>query len=95
MEFDSDKIKARLLYHLRRKKVIDGVHTQFNTLSRGFPSHLKGAVKQIAQDLIREGLITTKQTSYGLQVSLNKDRIKQIEDFIFKTLDFRFQFANS
>ena len=41
MEFDSeDKIKATILYHLRRKKVIGGVHTPFDTLRRGFPGHL-------------------------------------------------------
>ena len=41
MEFkNEEEIKATLLYHLRRKKVIGGVHVPFDTLIKGFPSHL-------------------------------------------------------
>ena len=41
MQFnDEDKIKATILYHLRRKKVIGNVHTHYDTLKKGFPSHL-------------------------------------------------------
>ncbi len=65
--------KARLLYHLRRKRVIGGVHTHFDTLTKCFPSHLGKNVKSIALNLIKEGLLITKPTSYGLQVSLNKE----------------------
>ena len=83
-------IRARLLYHLRRKRVIGGVHTHFDTLTKGFPSHLGKDVKSIAMDLIKEGLLISKPTSYGLQVSLNKYKIREIEEFIFKILGFRF-----
>ena len=83
-------IFTNLLYHLRRKKVIGGVHTYFDTLTKGFPSHLGKNVKFIAKDLIKEKLIITKPTSYGLQVSLNKYKIREIEEFIFKILGFRF-----
>ncbi len=91
MKFDSeDEIKATILYHLRRKKVIGGVHTHFDTLTRGFPSHLGKNVKEIAKSLIKEGFLITKPTSYGLQVSLNKNKIKEIEELIFRILGFRF-----
>ena len=91
MDFnDEDKIKATILYHLRRKRVIGGAHTPFDTITRGFPSHLGKDVKKIAKDLIKEGFILIKPTSYGLQVSLNKNRIKDIEDFVFRILGFRF-----
>lgn len=91
MEFENeDQIKATILYHLRRKKIMGGVHTHFDTLTKGFPSHLGKDVKKIARDLIKVGLIITKPTSYGLQVSLNKDRLDEIEEFIFKILRFRF-----
>jgi hypothetical protein len=89
MDFnDEDKIKATILYHLRRKKVIGGVHTPFDTLTKGFPSHLGKNVKKIAMELIRKGLIITKSASYGLQVSLNKDRIKEIDELIRKILGY-------
>ena len=91
MEFnDEDKIRATILYNLRRRKIIGGVHTPLDTLRRGFPSHLGKDIKKIAKDLIKQGLIITKPTSYGLQVFLNKNRLREIEDFIFKVLGFRF-----
>ena len=91
MEFeDRDKIKATILYHLRRKKIIGGVHTPFDTLKRGFPSHLGGEVNKFAKELIKECFLITKATSYGLQVSLNKEKLNEIEDFIKKFLGFDF-----
>ena len=81
MEFDDkDKIKATMLYHLRRKKVIGGVHSPYDTLRRGFPSHLGKDIDKIAKELIKEKFIATKPISYGLQVSLNKEKLKEIED---------------
>ena len=91
MKFEGDEsIKATILYHLRRKKIIGGVHTPFDTLSRGFPGHLGKDVKKIAEDLITQGFIIKKPASYGLQVSLNKERLKEIEEFIKKILGYSF-----
>lgn len=88
MQFDDeDKIKATILYHLRRKKVIGNVHTHYDTLKKGFPSHLGKDVGKIAEELIRKGFIIKKPTSYGLQVSLNKEKLKEIEEFILKVLN--------
>ena len=91
MEFDDrDKIKATILYHLRRKRIIGNVHTHFDTLKKGFPSHLGKDVDKVAKQLIKQGVIITKPTSYGLQVSLNKERLKEIEGFILKILGLKF-----
>ena len=90
MKFSEDIIKARLLYHLRRKRVIGGVHTPFDTLRRGFPSHLGKEVNDSARELIRRGWILTKPAPYGLQVSLNKEKLKEIEEFVKKILGFEF-----
>lgn len=91
MDFsDENKIKAAILYNLRRKKVIGGVHTPFDTLKRGFPSHLGKDIKKIAHELIKERFIITKPAPYGLQASLNKNRIKEIEEFIKRVLGFDF-----
>ena len=81
-----DKIRDTILYHLRRKRVIGGVHTHFDTLKRGFPSHLGKDVDKVAKGLTKEGFIITKPTSYGLQVSLNKEKLKEVEEFILKVL---------
>ena len=90
MNFNEEEIKATILYHLRRKKVIGGVHTPFDTLRRGFPSHLGKDIEKIAKELIKEGLILTKPAPYGLQVSLNKEKIQEIERIIKKVLGFSF-----
>ncbi len=90
MEVDDNWIKATLLYHLRRKRVIGGKHTPFDTLRRGFPSHLGKDIKKIANELIKQMVIITKPAPYGLQVSLNTEKIKEIDDFIFRVLGFRF-----
>ncbi|MEK6824701.1 MAG: hypothetical protein AABX12_03850 [Nanoarchaeota archaeon] len=89
MEFSEEVIKARLLYHLRSKRVIGGKHTHFDTLNRGFPSHLGKEVKKVAHELIKSGWLITKPTSYGLQVSLNKERILEIDTFISRVLGFK------
>tara|TARA_Y100000034_G_C6791999_1_gene354702 strand:+ start:191 stop:463 length:273 start_codon:yes stop_codon:yes gene_type:complete len=89
MEFPEEKIKATILYHLRRKKVIGNVHTHFDTLKKGFPSHLGKNVEKVAKKLIKERLILTKPTSYGLQVSLNKEKLKETEDFILKVMKIK------
>ena len=87
---DDDVIAATILYNLRRKKVIGGKHTHFDTLKRGFPGHLGKDVSGIAKGLIKRGWIVSKPTSYGLQVSLNKNKITEIEKFIFDVMEFEF-----
>jgi hypothetical protein len=92
MEFnDGDKIKATILYHLRRKKVIGGVHTPFDTVTKGFPSHIGKEVKKMAEELIKQDYILKKITNYGLHISLNKEKIKEIEEFIKKILNYNFE----
>lgn len=87
MQFnDEDKIKATILYHLRRKKIIGNVHTHYDTIKKGFPSHLGKKIEKIGKELIKGGFIVTKPTSYGLQVSLNKEKLKETEEFILKIL---------
>ena len=87
---DKDKIKATMLYNLRRKRVIGNVPTHFDTLKKGFTSHIGKEVDKVAKELIKQSFILTKPTSYGLQVSLNKDKIKEIELFILKVLELKF-----
>lgn len=87
---EDDRIKATILYHLRRKKIIGGVHTPFDTLKKGFPSHLGNKVNRIVKELIKRRFIIKKPASYGLQVSLNKNKIREVEDYISKILGIQF-----
>ena len=60
-----------------------------------FEVHLKNTplgkdVKKIAEELIKQGYIITKPTNNGLHVSLNKERLKEIEEFIKRILGHDF-----
>ena len=91
MKINSDeKIKATILYYLRKKRIIWGAHTSFDTLKKGLPSRLGKDNKKIAEQFIKENLIITKPTSYGFQVSLNKEKIQEIEKYIKEVLGFDF-----
>lgn len=87
---DDNTIKATILYHLRRKKVIGGVHTHFDLVKKGFPSHIGKEVNDIAKQLIKDGFLILKPTAYGLQISLNKEKLEEIDSFIEKILGFSF-----
>ena len=90
MDINDDIIKARLLYHLRKKRVLGGVHTPYDTLKKGFPKHLGKEVEAVSKELIKENWLITKPASYGLQVSLNKEKLIEIENFIKKVLEIDF-----
>ena len=63
MDFkNEEQIKATILYHLRRKRIIGAKHTPYDTLKLGFPSHLGKDIKKIADELIRQSLIISKPT---------------------------------
>lgn len=57
-------------------------HTSFDNLPKGFPKHLRGEVKKVAEQLIKNTLLLTKPTSYGLEVSLNPDKKEEIEEIL-------------
>ena len=84
MSIDSDvvTIKAQILHRLARARKWQHSHTAIENLEKGFPGHLRGAIKDMVKELIREDLILVKQTSYGTQVSLNFAKRKEIEHYL-------------
>tara|TARA_Y100000031_G_C7887896_1_gene233776 strand:+ start:33 stop:305 length:273 start_codon:yes stop_codon:yes gene_type:complete len=87
---NEETIKATILYNLRRRKVLGGVHTHFDTVTKGFPSHLGKDIKKNCKELIKKRWIITKSTSYGLQITLNKKYLQDIEAFIKQVLNIEF-----
>jgi len=77
-----EDIKKTILEKMYRNGYIGARHTAEDSLPKGFPSHRRGEVKDAVKELIKEGLLIPKPTSYGLQVSLNKYRIAEIERII-------------
>jgi len=72
-------LKKAILRKMYFDKIIGGKHTAIENLKKGFPSHVKGDVDDEVKELIRDGYILPKTTSYGLQVSLNPKMIPEIE----------------
>ncbi len=74
-----DKVILRKLF---RRRIIGAKHTAFEHVTAGIPKHFHGNAKDTAERLIKQGLILTKPTSYGLQISLNPERIEEIIELI-------------
>lgn len=74
--------KKIILRKLYRRRIIGGRHTAIENLIKGLPKHSRDKAKYIVIELIKENLILKKETSYGLQVSLNNEKIKQIKEHI-------------
>jgi len=60
-----------------------GKHTAFDNIPKGFPPELTKDVKKELERLIKEGFVLKKPTHYGLHVSLNVQKKKEIEKIIF------------
>lgn len=75
-------IRVIILRKLFRRRVIGGKHTAFEHVMSGIPSHLLGDAKKTAEQLVKQGFILAKSTSYCLQISLNSERIEEILQII-------------
>ncbi|MEK6964559.1 MAG: hypothetical protein AABX70_09160 [Nanoarchaeota archaeon] len=73
------ELKVVILRKLFRHRVIGGKHTAFERVMSGLPSHVLGEAKKVTEELIKIGLILKKSTSYGLQISLNPERIDEVK----------------
>lgn len=78
----NDELKATILHRLAKKRKWGESHTAFENVAKGVPSHLKGKLKELAEELIKEGFITPKPTGYGLQISLNVAKSEEIKSII-------------
>jgi len=90
---DNEVIRAKLLFALARNRKWGGSHTAYENMFRIFRSEALGKaglknVKNIAEELIREGFIIKKPTNYGLQISLNPRKAGEISRMIKEQLGF-------
>ncbi len=86
MNIDKNQLKALILDKLSRHTYWGGKHTAFDNLQKGVPSHLRNEMKNAGKELIKEGFLIPKPTSYGLQISLNPRKKDEINEFIDKYL---------
>ena len=91
MDFTDEEIIARLVHKLYRRANWGESHTSFENLKKGFNQRDLGKkglkqVNKIGEQMIKSGLLSSKQTKYGLEVSLEysrKDELVKIMKKIF------------
>jgi uncharacterized protein (DUF3820 family) len=74
MNWTDDLIKGKILHKLARHEYFNEKHTAVEHLQKGFPKDIIGRVKELVKELKKEGLLTSKPTSYGEQVSINLEQ---------------------
>ena len=73
-----EEIKGKILHKMSRMGKFNHSHTSIDNLQKGFPVEIRGRVKDTAKELKKEGILLSKPTSYGEEVSINsayKDKI--------------------
>ena len=91
MDFTDEEIMARLVHKLYRRANWGESHTSFENLKKGFNQRDLGKkglkrVDKIGEQMIKLRPLHSKQTKYGLEVSLEysrKDELVRIMKKIF------------
>ncbi len=91
---DNEEIlKGRMLFALARKRKWGESHTAYENMIRSlraesFGKDMMKVINKLAEELLKEGLVTKKPTHYGLQVSLNPNQAQEIKKRIKEVLGF-------
>ncbi|MDD4877710.1 MAG: hypothetical protein PHO02_01585 [Candidatus Nanoarchaeia archaeon] len=79
---NNNQIKGKILHKLLRAGKIEASHTAIENLHKGFPKDMAGEVKDNVKELIKEGILLEKHTSYGVQISINIAYSEKIKEYI-------------
>ena len=82
MTWTDGQIKGKIIHKLTRKGKFEHSHTALENLKGGFPPEIKGRAKDMSEELIKEGILHLKKTSYGKQVSINLDKKDKVMEYI-------------
>jgi hypothetical protein len=69
--WSDEEIKGKVLHKLSRLGKFEHSHTSIDNLPKGFPTDLRGRVKDMVKKLKKEGILLSKPTSYGEEISIN------------------------
>lgn len=85
---DIEKIKLHILKKLFDQRCWMHKHFNINNIPQGLPPHKRDSriIKKAVDDLIHNNWIIAKPTHYGLELSLNINKKKEIEEFIERNL---------
>lgn len=87
MDFSDEEIMARIIHKLYRRGNWGESHTSFENLKKGFNQRDLGKkglkrVDKVGEQMIKSGLLHSKQTKYGLEVSLEFTRKDKLMDIM-------------
>lgn len=82
MGWTNDEIKGKILHKLARFGKFEHSHTAIENLQKGFPKDLAGRAKEMIKELKKEGVLKSKPTSYGEQISVNVDKTGEVMRYI-------------
>ncbi|MBI2146775.1 hypothetical protein HYU22_05550 [Candidatus Woesearchaeota archaeon] len=82
MEWADKEIRGKVLHKLSRFGKFQHSHTAIEHLQKGFPPHLGGRVKENIHELKKEGILLSKPTNYGEQVSINVEMTEKVMEYI-------------
>lgn len=82
MKWADDEIKGKILHKLTRFGKFEHSHTAIENLQKGFPKDLAGRAKEMVRGLKKEGILKSKQTSYGEQISINVEETDRVMYYI-------------
>ena len=85
--WSDEEIKGKILHKLTRLGKFKHSHTSIDNLPKGFPSDIKGKVKEMVRELKKEGVLFSKPTGYGEEVSINPEMKEKILYYITKFLE--------
>jgi len=79
-----EDIKRFILRKLVRHRMWMHKHTSIHNLPKGLPDCLRSRkeVRYIIEDLLKQKILISKPTNYGLEVSLNIEKKTEIENLI-------------
>ncbi len=77
-------IKKFIVRKLYRKRMWMHKHTNINNLPKGLSNELRSSkeVKDAIEELLKDQVLISKPTHYGLEVSLNHRMKREIEELI-------------
>ncbi len=82
MKLSKDEIRVRIIKKLVRHRIWGGKHTSVENIPKGMPPELRKEIENEIKELIRENIILSHPTSYGLQISLNSRMSEEIKKIL-------------
>jgi hypothetical protein len=79
-----DDVRRFILRKLARHRIWMHKHTSIHNLQKGLPDYLRSRkeVRKVIDEMLKQRLLLSKPTNYGLEVSLDIEKKREIEAFI-------------